>query len=91
MANFLSSKKRVKQNDASRLRNRANKSEIKTQVRKFTDALRARDAEKATAELCATYKRIDQVAAKGTMHRNAASRRKSRLAHRLNKLVKSLS
>ncbi len=91
MANSLSSKKRIRQNEASRNRNRANKSEIKTQVRKFTDALRERDAEKAKAELSETYKAMDQVAAKGTMHRNAASRRKSRLARRLSKLVKSLS
>ena len=90
MAQSLSAKKRITQNETRRTRNRARKSAVRTQVRKFTDALRARDVEKARSELQATYKKMDQVAAKGTLHKNNVSRGKSRLARRLNKLVRQI-
>ena len=86
MAHSLSAKKRIKQNQVRRERNRARKRAIKTQVRKFTDAVRAHDVDKAEGELRLAVKKLDQTAAKGTLHKRAASRRKSRLARQLNKL-----
>ena len=87
MAHSLSAKKRIKQNEVRRERNRARKSAIKTQIRKFSDALRAGEPERARTELQASVKKLDQAAAKSTLHKNTASRRKSRLARRLNKLA----
>ena len=86
MAHSLSAHKRERQNEVSRVQNRARKSAVKTQIRKFTDALRAQDVEKAESEFRAVVRRLDQTAAKGTLHKNMAARKKSRLARRLNEL-----
>ena len=80
MANLLSSKKRIRQNEKHRLINRARKSQIKTEVRKFDDALHDGDLQLAEDQFQVVTKILDQTAAKSTMHRNTASRRKSRLA-----------
>ena len=49
----------------------------------FEDALTAGDATKAADELKTCYKRLDKIAAKGTIHKNAAARKKSTLARKL--------
>lgn len=90
MAHSLSAQKRIRQNEVHRERNRARKGAVKTQIRKFTDAIRARDLEKAEAEFRVVVKNLDQTAAKGTFHKNMASRKKSRLALRLNTLKAEL-
>ncbi|HUU82021.1 MAG TPA: 30S ribosomal protein S20 [Phycisphaerae bacterium] len=87
MAHSLSAFKRIRQNETRRVRNRARKSEVKTQIRKFTDALRDRDLEKAQAQFRAVTRTLDQTAAKGTLHKNMAARKKARLAKRLNELA----
>ncbi|MFQ5414629.1 MAG: 30S ribosomal protein S20 [Phycisphaerae bacterium] len=87
MANLASAKKRIKQNERNRVRNRARKSAVKTAIRKFEDALRSGDLQLAQALMSRATKTIDQVAAKGTLHRNTAARRKSRLAGKLNAAV----
>ena len=89
MAHSLSSHKRIRQNVTRRVRNRARKSEVKTQIRKFTDALHEQDVEKARTEFRAVTRKLDQTAAKGTLHKNMAARKKARLAKRLNALVGS--
>lgn len=86
MAHSLSSKKRIRQNDARRIRNHARKQRLKTTVRQFTDALHEGNADGAKSMFSSVSKLLDQTAAKGTIHRNAAARRKSRLAKRLNKM-----
>jgi len=85
--NLPSTAKRVRQNDRNRERNRARKAELKTETRKFLDAVRDGDADQAGKTLRNVSKKLDQVAAKGTLHRNTAARRKSRLAKRLNAVV----
>ena len=90
MAHSLSAQKRIRQNQARRDRNRARKSVVKTQIRRFTDAIRARDIEKAEAEFRLVVKNLDQTAAKGTLHKNMAAHKKSRLAVHLNKLKGAL-
>lgn len=87
MANLPSAKKRIKQNQRNRARNRARKSLLKTETRKFLDAVHDGDAEGARQSFVRVTKKLDQVAAKGTLHRNTVARRKSRLARRLNALI----
>ena len=87
MANLLSSKKRIKQNEHNRLRNRARKSAVKTEIRKFLDAIHDGDLQLAQERFQQVTKRLDQTAAKGTFHRNLAARKKSRLAAKLNAAV----
>ncbi|HEX8462988.1 MAG TPA: 30S ribosomal protein S20 [Abditibacterium sp.] len=72
MPNLPSAKKRLRQDEKKRLRNQAAKTRIKTEVKK---ALAGAD------NLAVSV--IDRAAAKGIIHKNAAARKKSRLAKRL--------
>ena len=87
MANLLSSKKRIKQNEKARIRNRAYKSVVKTEIRKFVDAIHNGDLPLAKEQLQRVTKTLDQTAAKGTFHKNMVARKKSRLARQLNAAV----
>lgn len=84
MAHSLSAKKRIRQSIKRRARNRARKEAIKEQTKTYLAALASHDAAKAETELRKTVSRLDKVAAKNTIHRNTASRRRSRLTKRLN-------
>lgn len=84
MANTASARKRIKQNERNWRRNRARKSTVKTETRKFLDLLHKGDLQAARDAFTRVQKKLDQVAAKGTLHRNTTARRKSRLARRLN-------
>ena len=83
MPNIKSAKKRVKVNAVKAMQNKALKSNLKTVIKK---------AELATAEGAAdmqdsvklAVKKIDQACAKGLLHKNAASRKKSQRALKLN-------
>ena len=86
MAHSLSSKKRQRQNEKRRAINRQRRSQLRTALRTFNDAVAGGDAEKADSALRSYVKRIDQIAAKGTVHANAAARRKARVQRRLNRL-----
>lgn len=87
MAQGFSSKKRVRQNEVRSLRNHARKQRLKTEARRFNDAVHSGNAEQAKTTLVRVAKLLDRTAAKGTIHKNAAARRKSRLAKRLNKMA----
>jgi small subunit ribosomal protein S20 len=84
VAHSLSAKKRIRQNVKRRARNRARKDQIKSQVKTYVTALSSGDFAKAETELRNVTRRLDKVAAKHTIHKNAASRKRSRLARRLN-------
>jgi small subunit ribosomal protein S20 len=77
----------VRQNEKDRARNRARKSAVKTETRKLLDAMSAGNADVARKAFTAVTKKLDQVAAKGTLHKNTVARRKSRLAKRLNAMA----
>ena len=92
MAHSLSAQKRVRQNIKRRLRNRAHKSTVKTQIKRFTTLIKeGADSQTAEQELRATQKKIDKLAARGTIHKNTAARRKSQLAKQLNALQTKVS
>jgi small subunit ribosomal protein S20 len=86
VANSLSAKKRVRQNAKSRTINRARKSQVKTQVKRFDAALEAGDVEVASEQYRLVAQKLDKTAATSTMHKKTAARQKSRLAQRLNAL-----
>lgn len=81
MANIKSQIKRNRQNEKRRLANRAVRSELRTRTKAALAA--AETGENAEAAQAAAMKRIDKAANKGVIHKNAAARRKSRLAKRL--------
>lgn len=80
MPNTKSAKKRLKQSLRRRDRNRSMKSSLKTLSKRVRSAAESGDLTKAGEELRAAQKRLDQAAAKGIIHRNAAARSKSRLS-----------
>ena len=83
LPNIKSAMKRVKVNQKKNLRNRMVKSAMKTQIKKFETAINANAAD---AELLsATQGAVDKAATKGVIHKNAANRKKARLAKRMNK------
>ncbi len=87
MPNTRSAKKRVRQNAARRDRNQSRRSAVKTQIRKFQDAVHEKDIDRSKEEYRRAAKILDQTAAAGTYHKNTAARKKSRLAARLNSLL----
>lgn len=89
MAHSLSAKKRVRQNEKRRARNRARKSEIKDQQKAFAADLTKGDFKKAAEDLRSVVSTLDRVAAKGTIHKNTAARKRSRLQRRLNAAMKA--
>ncbi len=82
MANIKSQIKRNRQNEKRRLRNKAVRSELRTRT-KAAETAAAAGAENAVDAERQAMKRIDKAASKGVIHKNAAARRKSRLAKRL--------
>ena len=84
MAHSLSAKKRVRQNAKRRVINRSRKSMVKTQVKHFEAALSAGEVDKAQEQYRLLVKKLDKVASTSTMHKNTASRMKSRMARRFN-------
>ena len=86
MPHTKSAKKRLRQNEARRLHNRAVRSELRTTIRKFNEAVEAGDPAKADETLQLAYKKLDKCAARNYIHRNVADRTKSRLTKRRNGL-----
>lgn len=83
MANIKSQIKRNRQNEKRRIANKAVRSELRTRVKNALTAAET-GAENADVAGGIAMKRIDKAANKGVIHKNAAARRKSRLAKRLN-------
>lgn len=84
MPNIKSAIKRVKVNEKKNLRNRMVKSKVKTAIKKFETEVAAAPAN-AGAQYSLTTSAIDKAAAKGILHKNAANRKKARLAKQLAK------
>jgi small subunit ribosomal protein S20 len=86
VAHSLSAKKRVRQNTKHKTLNRARKSVLKTTTKRFLTVIEDSNVEKAQAEYTLLAKKLDKTASTSTMHKNTASRIKSRMAKRLNSL-----
>jgi small subunit ribosomal protein S20 len=86
MPNIKSAIKRVKTNDSKRVQNLTVRSTMRTTVRNAEAALAGDNTETAKVALLTAAKKLDKAASKGIIHKNAAARKKSRLAKRLNSL-----
>lgn len=86
MAHSLSAKKRVRQNAKRKVINRARKSMVKTQIKRFEEMLESGDVKQAQEQFVLLQKKLDKVASTSTLHKNTAARMKSRLSRRLNSL-----
>lgn len=86
MAHSLSAKKRVRQNAKRRDTNRLRKKALRAEGRKVVAVLAKGDKKLAAEGIIKAISVTDHIAAKGTIHKNTAARRKSKLAKQLNAL-----
>lgn len=86
MPNIKSAVKRVKTIEKRRALNASQKSALRTVVKAADVALTGTEVEAAQAAFQAASKKLDKAASKGLVHKNAAARKKSRLAKKLNAL-----
>ena len=86
MANHFSALKRARQTERKTSVNRNNKSRVRTAVRRFREALASGDKNNAVAVYRETVSALDKSVQKGILHKNTASRYKSRLSARLEAL-----
>ena len=87
MANIKSSKKDVISSKIAYEKNKANKSALKTELKKYDAALVSGDKATAEAAYKAAIKAVDQAVNKGLLHKNNAARKKSSMTLKLNKLA----
>ena len=87
MANHKSAEKRVRQNAKRNEINRANRSKLRTSIKKLRAAVAGHDKNASTELLGPTVALIDKAVNKGVIHRNTAARYKSRLTKHVNELA----
>jgi small subunit ribosomal protein S20 len=83
MPNTKIAKKALRKNLKARVRNRSQRSALRTAVKKVRSVAEGGDASAAQEAFRAATKKLDQAAAKNLIHKNAAARTKSRLSHLL--------
>ncbi|HUN67756.1 MAG TPA: 30S ribosomal protein S20 [Burkholderiales bacterium] len=81
MANIKSARKRARQALERRSRNVSLHTAARSAIKDVKKAIASGDRKAAAAALVRSQAVIDRTAAKGVVHRNAAARQKSRLAH----------
>ena len=87
MPNIKSSKKDVISSKIAYEKNKADKSELKTTLKKYEAALVSGDKTAAQAAYAVAVKAVDQAVNKGLLHKNNAARKKSSMTMKLNKLA----
>ncbi len=87
MPNIKSSKKDVISSKIAYEKNKANKSALKTALKKYEAALAGGDRTEAEAAYKVAVTKVDQAVTKGLLHKNNAARKKSSMALQLNKLA----
>jgi len=87
--NIKSAIKRVKTAERNRLRNRAWKSQVRTEQTKLEATLKSANVQSVDGDLSNVYAIIDKAVSKGVLHKNTAARKKSRLALKADALKKS--
>ena len=84
MANIKSAEKRIKVIQKKTLINKMRISQVKTAIKRFETALASGDMTVAGEKLRFAQKKLNQVAAKGSIHKNTAARKTSRLVKKFN-------
>ncbi len=83
MANIKSALKRIKVTRFKTRRNRMIISSLKTSIRRFEESIKAGNLSEAKALYSKVVSLIDKATVKGTLHKNTAARKKSRLSKKL--------
>lgn len=87
MANIKSAKKRVLIAERNHDKNVAFKTSIKSALKKVLELAKAKDEDALKAALSKAYQLCDKAVSKGILHKNTASRKKSRLTLAAKKLM----
>ena len=87
MANSKQAAKRARQADKQRKANMSLRTTLRTAIKKVNTAIAAGDAAAAQAVLNAEVSTIDRIADQKIIHKNKASRHKSRLAQKIKALA----
>ncbi|TNE38104.1 MAG: 30S ribosomal protein S20 [Alphaproteobacteria bacterium] len=87
MANTRSAKKMIRKIARRTEENRARRSRMRTFIRRVEEAIASGDAGAAQTALKEAQPEIMRCVSKGVMHKNTASRKVSRLAHRVNAMA----
>ncbi|GAB3082208.1 30S ribosomal protein S20 [Corynebacterium aquatimens] len=86
MANIKQQKKRVLTNEKRRQRNKSIRSAVRTEIRKFNEAVESGDQAAASDQLRVASRKLDKAVTKGVFHRNNAANKKSNMARAFNKM-----
>ena len=87
MPNIKSSKKDVISSKIAYEKNKANKSELKTNLKKFDAAVASGDKAAAEAAYKVAVKTVDQAVVKGVLHKNNAAHKKSSMTLKVNNMA----
>ena len=88
MPNIKSAKKRVRTIETKTLRNKMHRTALKTEIKKYEAALASGDMAAAQAAYKVAVKKVDQAAAYGIIHKNAAAHKKSQFTKKLSAMSK---
>jgi len=87
LPNIKSSAKRDQLQKAANAKNKAAKSALKTEIKKFDAAVESGDGAKAAETYKAAVKSVDKAASKGLIHKNNAAHKKSAMAKKINAMA----
>ena len=87
MANIKQQKKRVLTNEKRRVRNKSVRSAVRTEIRKFREAVESGDKAAAEKQLRFASRKLDKAVSKGVFHRTNAANKKSNMDRALNKMA----
>ncbi|RQD68412.1 MAG: 30S ribosomal protein S20 [Tindallia sp. MSAO_Bac2] len=87
MANIKSAMKRVRVIRKKTARNKMVKSQLKTAIKRFEEAINNEQFDLAKEKLQLVDKKLKQAASKNVIHKNKASRKLSRLTKKLQRTV----
>ncbi|MBC9785026.1 30S ribosomal protein S20 [Heliobacillus mobilis] len=90
MPNIKSAMKRVKIARERTLKNASARSALRTTLKRFEEALASANMDNARAALAKAVRALDKASAKGLIHKNTASRKKSRITKRFNSKAKAV-
>ncbi len=86
MANIKSAKKRIITQEKRRMRNKTKKSSMRTTMKKLDQLIAQGEKEASLNTLNLVVKKLDKAASQGIVHKNFASRHKSRYMQKINEI-----
>ena len=90
MAKSKTPAKRARNAEKSRIRNKAQKSVLKTTIKTYEASLKEDNMDASREKLIKVSSLIDKSVSKGILHKNTAARKKSRLTKKLNSLAQEV-